>query len=60
MAVLSQNESKEFQLGLVKFTFVFTGIKSVGLKLLEYFLDVFPVIFDVIRVDKDIIQTDLN
>jgi len=43
---------------LVEFTFVFTDIKSVGPELLEYFLDVLPVIFHVIRVDKDIIQID--
>jgi len=57
-AFLSKDESKEFQLGLVEFTFVFTGIKSVSLELSEYFLDAFLVIFHVIRVDKDIIQID--
>jgi len=57
-AILSKDESKEFQFGLVKFTFVFTGIKSVSLELSKYFLDVFPVIFHVVGVDKDIVQID--
>jgi len=57
-AILSKDESKEFQFGLVKFAFVFMGIKSVNLESLEYFLDMFPVIFHVIRVDKDIVQID--
>ena len=39
-AVLSK-ESGELQLSLVKFALVFTGIKSVGLELSEYFLDMF-------------------
>jgi len=59
-AILSKNESKEFKFGLVKFTFVFTGIKSMSLESSEYFLDVLPVIFHVIGVDKDIIQIDKN
>jgi len=54
-AVLSKDESKKFQLGLVEFAFVFMSIKSVGLESSEYFLDVFPVIFHVIGVDKDIV-----
>ena len=57
-AILSKNESKEFEFGLVKFTFVFTGIKSMSLESSEYFLDVLLVIFHVIRVDKDIVQID--
>jgi len=57
-AILSKDESKEFQFGLVEFAFVFTGIKSMGPESSEYFLDTFPVIFHVIRVDKDIIQID--
>ena len=57
-AVLSKDESKEFQSGLVKFTFVFTGVKSVSPELSEYFLDVLPVIFHVIGVDNDIVQID--
>jgi len=57
-AILSKNESKVFQLGLVEFAFVFMGIKSVGPESSEYFLDMFPVIFHVIGVDKDIVQID--
>jgi len=34
------------------------GIKPVGLESPEYFFDMFPVIFHVIRVDKDILQID--
>ena len=55
---MSKDESKEFQFGLVKFAFVFTRVKSVSPESLEYFLDVLPVIFHVIGVDKDIIQID--
>ena len=55
---MSKNESKEFQFGLVEFAFLFTGVKSVGPELLEYFLDMLVVIFHIIRVDKDIIQID--
>jgi len=57
-AVLSKDESNEFQLSLVEFAFVFTGVKSVGPELSEYFLDMLPVIFHIIRVDKDIVQID--
>jgi len=57
-AILSKNESKEFEFSLVKFTFVFTGINSMSPESSEYFLDVLLVIFCVIRVDKDIIQID--
>ena len=57
-AILSKNESKEFQLSLVEFTFVFTGGKSMDPESLEYFLDVFLVVFHVIRADKNIIQID--
>jgi len=57
-AIFSKDKSKEFQFSLVKFTFVFTGIKAVSPESLEYFLDVFPVIFYVIGVDKDIVQID--
>jgi len=57
-AILSKDKSKEFQFGLVKFAFVFTGIKSMSPESSEYFLDVFPVIFHVVRVDKDIVQID--
>jgi len=57
-SILSKDESKEFQLSLVQFTFVFTGIKSMSLESSEYFLDVFPVSFHVIGVDKDMVQID--
>ena len=48
----------EFEFSLVNFTFVFMSLNSVSLEPLEYFLDVFPAIFHVIRVDKDIVQID--
>jgi len=59
-AILSKNEFKEFKFSLVKFTFVFTGVKSVSPESSEYFLDVLLVIFHVIGVDKDIVQIDQN
>jgi len=49
-AILSKDESKEFQLSLVEFASVFTGIKSMGSESSEYFLDMFLVILHVIRV----------
>ena len=57
-AILSKDKSKEFQFGLVKFAFVFMGIKSVSPESSEYFLDMLPVVFHVIGVDKDIVQID--
>ena len=57
---MSKDESKEFQLSLVEFTFVFTGIKSVSPESSEYFLDMLPVIFHVIGVDKDIVHVEIR
>ena len=58
-AILSKNESKEFEFGLVKFTFVFMGIKSMSPELSEYSISPNEGLPDITHFEE-IIQQNLS
>ena len=53
-----QDISKEFHGILVPFAFVSFGIETMFPKVSEQFTDVFLVLFEIVRMDEDVIEID--
>ena len=57
-AEVHQDISKELNGILVPFAFIHFGIETVFPKVLEQFVDVFLVLFEIVGIDEDVIEID--
>ena len=57
-AEVCQDISEELNGISVPFTFIHFGIETVFPKMSEQFTDVFLVLFEIVRIDEDVIEID--
>ena len=57
-AEVCQDISEEFNRISVPFTFIGFGVEAMFPEVLEQFVDVVLVLFEIVRIDQDIIEID--